>query len=123
MTNMRLAGIKVEPISGGNPQLFGMVQSQDFDPGSVIPGTFIAEIFDEEGTDLIVKDVQNGLPPVGKGGGMQMVASIIPNTSIRVLSFYQEDGNAAPIDKQQTVVPYPEGGWGGKQIELIYVLA
>lgn len=45
MTNMKLAGIKVEPISGGNPQLFGMVQSQDFDPGSVIPGTFITEIF------------------------------------------------------------------------------
>lgn len=52
-----------------------------------------------------------------------MVASIIPNTSIRALSFYQEDGSAAPIDKQQTVVPYPEGGWGGKQIELIYLLA
>ena len=122
MSNYSVSQVLVEPFDS-KPNITGIDMSQNFAPGSLVPGLFYADLYTADGQTFLIGDEENGLSPESGSTTYQFVASVLPEADVMVKSYYKESPDGPVLSPQEHIAHYPTSGWAQHQIHLYWIEA
>lgn len=102
---------------------FLAIQQSNASTDENIERSFVIEVWDENRNKRATKDTDNPLPPTRGATAYKVSTSVIPDTDLQVLAYYQEDGSSQRESEQWYEVIRPSGGWNKQMIVFEWILS
>ncbi len=112
--------VTVELLEDDDAHLFGINQTQSADTGKMAPGGFYAEIWTEDALQMIIKDLDQGLPPIGSYEPHLVQAGEIPETTLQLSASCSPGGEDERSAPEWHTLTMPETGWAGRMVQVFW---
>lgn len=110
--------IEVGYVKQNNKQGFFGINQHNVSTDESVEGNFVTEIWNEDRTTFIIKDVSNPLPPTRGSGDYLFTVNIIPNTNLQIYTYYTEGTSSQKISEKWTQVNKPSEGWNTRSLDV-----